>query len=128
ARQPAPTLTARDRALFAWFDTLGLDDYTSAALVRVRTGQSLTMNWPDGRQDPPQMDEPRGFLLGERGDVFRVRLGDLRLLYLKRSGTDRADREFVGYSRVSYPREVATLLKTLRKKERNGDLEDRHLP
>ena len=82
-KEPAGRLTDEDRQLFAWFDRLGIEDFSHAKLVRVRTGKEAGTNL---NQIP--LDEPRAFLLWDHGRQFRVVMGDMTVVAFDRLGHD----------------------------------------
>lgn len=112
-------LSEEDRRLFAWFDQLGLEDFSKAQLVRVRI-----METSGGNQYEP--DEPRGFLLWQRGPKCRVLLNDLTVVSVERKGGHSPKINAADWRTVSPDTEVNSLLGTLAKKTRDSEYEDLH--
>lgn len=110
---PAPKLTAHDRALFKLLDSLEIEDFKKAPLVRVRMGLN-------------RGDEPRGFLIWEKEGKAFVLLGDLTTLLLEKSGSDPKEDDFVGWRKVTFAQEVASMDKAFAKKERDHFHDDGH--
>ena len=122
---PAPKTTSRsalteeDRQLFAWFDQLGIEDFSKAQLVRVR----ITTETGGNKYEP---DEPRGFLLWQRGPKCRVLLNDLTVVSVERKGGHSPKENAADWRTFSADTEVSSLLTTLTKKTRDSVYEDLH--
>lgn len=112
-------LSDEDRQLFAWFDQLGLEDFSHAQLVRVRFLETTGGN----KYEP---DEPRGFLLWQRSQKCRVLLNDLTLVSVERKGKHTPKINAADWRTVSPDTEVNALLATLTKKTRDSEYEDLH--
>lgn len=109
-------LTDDDRQLFAWFDQLGLEDLSKAQLVRLR----ITTSTRGNKYEP---DEPRGFLLWQRGSKCRVLLNDLTVV-----SADRRLRKdgAPDWHTVSPDAEVNSLLRVLSRNTPISEYEDLH--
>lgn len=122
---PAPKATSRtgltdeDRQLFAWFDQLGIEDISKAQLVRVR----ITTETGGNKYEP---DEPRGFLLWQRGPKCRVLLNDLTIVSVERKGGHSPKENAADWRTFSPDTVVNALLDTLTKKNRDILYEDLH--
>src|SRR4051812_4866678 len=103
AKQPAPTLTAHDRALFKFLDSLEIEDFKKAPLVRVRYGYNKD-------------DESRGFVISEKEGKALILLGDLTTLLLEKHGTDPKGDDYVGWRKVTFAQEAASMEKAFQKK------------
>lgn len=103
-KDPGP-LPIEDTALFAWYDQLGIEDFSQSKLVRVRTGGPSYI-------DDTAADEPLGYLLWEKGGQFRVLFGDLTVATYETRGK-------VGWRAVSLDEETAALVRILEDKDRN---------
>ena len=113
AKAPLESLTAKDRALFKWLDTLQIEDFKKAPLVRVRMGN-----------DPG--DEPRGFMIWEKEGKAMILLGDLTTMLLEKKGTDPKEDDYVGWRKVTFAQEVASMERAFSKKELDGFSDDGH--
>lgn len=112
-------LTEDDRQLFAWFDQLGLEDFSQAQLVRVR----ITASTRGNKYEP---DEPRGFLLWQRGTQCRVLLNDLTVANLDRKDSRLHKDGAPDWHPVSPDAEVNSLLRVLAKSTPILEYEDLH--
>jgi hypothetical protein len=114
AAEAGEHLTVEDRELLAWFDTLGIEDFTHAPLIRVRYRVIYTET-PKVRH----VDEPRAFLLSEKDGRFRVLFGDLTVSSFERFGTDPERDDYVGYRPVSLEEDTVPLLRLLTGKNKD---------
>lgn len=112
-------LTEEDRQLFAWFDQLGIEDFSKAQLVRVRITSSTRGN----KYEP---DEPRGFLLWQRDTKCRVLLNDLTVASLDRKDSRLHKDGAPDWHPVSPDAEVNSLLRVLAKNTPALEYEDLH--
>lgn len=114
AAEKGAQLTAEDRELLAWFDTLGTEDFTHAPLIRVRNRVIY-----DGNPKVRHVDEPRAFLLAEKDGQFRVLFGDLTVSTYERYGTDPERDDYVGYRPVPLEEDATQLLSLLNGKNKD---------
>ncbi|HSI14355.1 MAG TPA: hypothetical protein VK961_20060 [Chthoniobacter sp.] len=119
ARASATRLTDEDRQLFAWFDQLGVEDFSHGQLVRVR----ITASTRGNKYEP---DEPRGFLLWQRGTQCRVLLNDLTVVSLDRKDSRSRKDGAPDWHPVSPDAEVTSLLRVLAKSTPALEYEDLH--
>jgi hypothetical protein len=112
-------LTDDERQLFAWFDQLGIEDISHSQLVRLR----ITISTRGNKYEP---DEPRGFLLWQRGSKGRVLLNDLTVVSVDRKDPRTRKDGAPDWHGVSPDAEVDSLLRVLSRNTPISDYEDLH--
>jgi hypothetical protein len=119
--KPSAAKAADGAQLFAWFDQLGIEDFSHAKLVRVQisSAQNLTTN-------KTIVDEPRGFLLWQKEDQFRVLLSDLTVATFEAEGKDPSKRDYVGWRSVSMEEEATALMRIFEQKRQEEYWADNH--